>query len=761
MVMGPGGYRFGDYWKLGLPLLGRDVRGRRVPGPAVLAVLMSGQAPVPVPGWLSRSGAVGWRVLAVVGVAIVAGLVVATIPVSATATLISMVLAAALAPTALRLRAAGRSRTVAAAITFGAAAVLIVGVTVLLFVLLVPDLRAVGAAVEVGIAQVRDSLAEMGAPENVSQFLDHVASSVYASMTPDLAAVVGTLVTVGTVVVLGTFLTFFLLADGDRGWAWLMRSLRPWQVEAVTASAWDGLHRVAWYVRRTALLAAVDGVVVGVLLAVAGVPLAGALASVAFVAGFVPYLGAIVGGAIIALAVLALGGPAVAVAVILGLIAGWLVATRLLESTALNRRVDVHPVIVLIAIPAGLALFGFLGLFALLPVTVFGLAISRSVVVVLDLGPAGTFDADADASSPPPPDLPEGVPVWLDRVAQWSWRGLVLAALAGAVIAVVVRIPSVVVPAVVAVVAAATLLPVVGRLAGRGWGRGSASAAVIAGSTAIILVICLAALAMTLGPLRAVIDTAAAGATTLDLIWLAHLVAEVGAALEGQVAALFIDVAAFAIALVLALLMTFFFLRDGGAWWAGAMNRLSAGRRAPMAEAGHRAVTVLSGYMYGTAIISAFGGITSGLMMVILGLPLALPIAVIGFFFGFIPYVGNLLATALALLVAIAVGDTSDIVLMLVFTVVFNIAQGNFVTPVVYGRSLSLHPAIVLMAIPVGNEIAGILGMFLVVPAAAMIAATWRLVIAAIDEAGLPPEPEDASDAGKAPATDRAPAAAT
>ncbi len=126
-------------------------------------------------------------------------------------------------------------------------------------------------------------------------------------------------------------------------------------------------------------------------------------------------------------------------------------------------------------------------------------------------------------------------------------------------------------------------------------------------------------------------------------------------------------------------------------------------------------------------------------MMVVLGLPLALPIAVIGFFFGFIPYVGNLLATVLALLVAIAVGDTSDIVLMLVFTVVFNIAQGNFVTPLVYGKSLSLHPAIVLMAIPVGNEIAGILGMFLVVPAAAIIAATWRLVIAAIDEAGLPP----------------------
>jgi len=141
----------------------------------------------------------------------------------------------------------------------------------------------------------------------------------------------------------------------------------------------------------------------------------------------------------------------------------------------------------------------------------------------------------------------------------------------------------------------------------------------------------------------------------------------------------------------------------------------------------------MGGYMKGTAIISAFGAITSGLMMVFLGLPLAVPITVFGFLAGFIPYVGNLLTTAIALLVAIAVGTTSDIVVMLVFTVVFNIAQGNFVTPLVYGKSLALHPAVVLMAIPVGSEIAGILGMFLVVPLAAIVAATWRLVLAAID----------------------------
>ena len=55
---------------------------------------------------------------------------------------------------------------------------------------------------------------------------------------------------------------------------------------------------------------------------------------------------------------------------------------------------------------------------------------------------------------------------------------------------------------------------------------------------------------------------------------------------------------------------------------------------------------------------------------------------------------------------------------MFIYTIVFNIIQGNFVTPLVYGKAVSLHPAIVLLAVPIGNALAGIVGMFLVVPVA-------------------------------------------
>jgi predicted PurR-regulated permease PerM len=95
------------------------------------------------------------------------------------------------------------------------------------------------------------------------------------------------------------------------------------------------------------------------------------------------------------------------------------------------------------------------------------------------------------------------------------------------------------------------------------------------------------------------------------------------------------------------LLLTFFFLADGPRWWEAVTRRMQGARGEHLDRAGDRAVGVLSGYMVGTALISLFGAVTSWLIMFLLGLPLALPIAVLTFFGGFIPYIGSFITTAL------------------------------------------------------------------------------------------------------------------
>jgi predicted PurR-regulated permease PerM len=284
---------------------------------------------------------------------------------------------------------------------------------------------------------------------------------------------------------------------------------------------------------------------------------------------------------------------------------------------------------------------------------------------------------------------------------------------------------------------------------------------------AVILGSCVIAIGMTLGPLHEVVAGAVAGASSLNLSWLSDVVSQGGAQLELDAAKLVADVVSLAFALLLALLMTFFLLRDGPTWWEALLVRLTPGRREPIGLAGERGANLMASYMLGTAAISGFGAATTWLILVLLGIPLAFPIAVIGFFAGFIPYIGSFISTGLATLVTVAFGSTTDVIVMLVFTVVFNIVQGNILTPLVYGKSLALHPAVVLMAIPVGSEIAGIMGMFLVVPVAAVVAATWRLVPMTIDGTGLPPDleaellesvPEAASgDVGGPASLERAP----
>ena len=212
------------------------------------------------------------------------------------------------------------------------------------------------------------------------------------------------------------------------------------------------------------------------------------------------------------------------------------------------------------------------------------------------------------------------------------------------------------------------------------------------------------------------------------------------------------EIAGLAVAVILTVLLTFYFLRDGGGMWTRLMSHIPDDAAGQLSEAGARAFGVLGGYMVGTAAISFVGAASQAVIMWVLGLPLVMPIFVLSFFGGFIPYIGSLLTTGLAFLIAVQSGSTLDIVIMGIWTLVFNIVQGNIVAPMVYNRTTSIHPAIVLACIPAASAISGILGMFLVVPVLGVVLTTWRTILRVIgsddDDFPGPPEtsPEDPGD---------------
>ncbi|TDT30076.1 putative PurR-regulated permease PerM [Naumannella halotolerans] len=181
--------------------------------------------------------------------------------------------------------------------------------------------------------------------------------------------------------------------------------------------------------------------------------------------------------------------------------------------------------------------------------------------------------------------------------------------------------------------------------------------------------------------------------------------------------------------LVLMIVILFFFIKDGPAIWQFLISPFKGERHDRFVRVGETANRVLGGYIRGTAIVAFVDtvGITIG--MLVLGVPLALPLAVVVFTFAFIPIVGATAAGVLACLVALVTLGPVQALILLAVIIAVNQLEGNLLQPVVMAQSLSLHPLIVLIALTIGTVLGGVAGAVLAVPAAAVIWAimkTWN-----------------------------------
>jgi predicted PurR-regulated permease PerM len=692
-----------------------------------------------VPGWLERLAAVGWRLLA----AIILGLVlleIATLLSTVTASiLVAGIVAATFAPYVLALRDRGWSRIKAAAAVFLGALLVIVATLVVIALAFIPYVTPVVQTVSASLTTLKGTIADLDIPPEVWTVIDHVTAGFQAWLSGAASTLVGDIASIATVAILATFLTFFFMMDGDKAWVWTLSSANTWRRDAITSSGHVALERVGGYLRGTAVLAAVDGIAEGLFLVILGVPLAAPLAVIVFFGRFIPYIGGLV--TTVLLLIVAAGSQGTTTALILLVLISILniIQGKFLAPVIYHRTVDIHPAIALIALPAGAALAGMVGLFVAIPVVAFVLAVSGAAVEVLGVEPE---QGRAKGSV---------VPIWLDRLGQLSWRMLVSLALLGLAVGAAVQVPIVVIPLVLGIVLAATLAPLMHVLERRGWSHGRAALTATLGATLAVVAIVVLTTVSLAGSIEPAIAAAQTGAASTDDAAsgnagvLVSLIGTFGVGIVGTVVTTLSNLAGLAVVALLSILLTYYFMRDGASFWRSFLDRVEPGRRSHVEAAGSRAFAVLGGYMVGTGAISIFGAATQFLIMTILGIPYALPLAVLAVFGGFIPYIGSVITTALAFFVTVATGTPQDIAIMAVFTVVFNIVQGNFVAPIVYSKVVSLHPAVVLMAIPAGSEIAGIIGMFLVVPFLGVVAAVWRTVLRVLDtepvEALEPPEP--------------------
>jgi predicted PurR-regulated permease PerM len=180
------------------------------------------------------------------------------------------------------------------------------------------------------------------------------------------------------------------------------------------------------------------------------------------------------------------------------------------------------------------------------------------------------------------------------------------------------------------------------------------------------------------------------------------------------------------VTVVIALILTFFFLKDGRRFrpWVRSLTGRRVGPH--LSEVLGRIWSTLGGFIRTQALVSLIDAVFIGLALVLVGVPLAVPLAILTFFAGFVPIVGAFVAGALAVLVAlVSNGPTGALI---VFAVIIAVQQleGNVLSPWLQSRSMRLHPGVVLLAITLGSTLFGVVGAFLAVPTAAVAAVVLR-----------------------------------
>jgi putative heme transporter len=195
---------------------------------------------------------------------------------------------------------------------------------------------------------------------------------------------------------------FFLLKDGPSMGDWIERHSglpRP-----VAHTILGGLARaMRGYFGGVTIVAAFTAVIVFVAALIIGVPLAGTIAVVTFLGGYVPYLGAWIAGAFAVLLALGSSGPAAAAAIAVVSLLGNGILQQIIQPIAFGATLGLHPLVVLVVTIAAGALFGMIGLVLGAPIT------SAIVHISQELGRARR-EAEARAAATPAataPDAPD------------------------------------------------------------------------------------------------------------------------------------------------------------------------------------------------------------------------------------------------------------------------------------------------------------------------------------------------------------------
>jgi predicted PurR-regulated permease PerM len=185
----------------------------------------------------------------------------------------------------------------------------------------------------------------------------------------------------------------------------------------------------------------------------------------------------------------------------------------------------------------------------------------------------------------------------------------------------------------------------------------------------------------------------------------------------GQIA---ISAASFLAALATVLTLTFFLILGSERYVEAGVGLFSEGHQSLVRRILGQAAGAVSGYVTGNLAISVICGVSTFVVLLVLGMPYAAPLALLVAVLDLVPLVGATLGGALLVIVGLFVEPWKAVVL-LVFVLVYQQVESNLLQPLVYSQAVQLNGLVILIALLVGGQLLGIPGALLAIPVAEII----------------------------------------
>jgi predicted PurR-regulated permease PerM len=178
------------------------------------------------------------------------------------------------------------------------------------------------------------------------------------------------------------------------------------------------------------------------------------------------------------------------------------------------------------------------------------------------------------------------------------------------------------------------------------------------------------------------------------------------------------------------LILSTFLINNGRRWLDMYADRYPPERAEWFKRLYDRIGAAVANYVAGALLQALVAGVLAWIVLKLLGIPYALPLAVVVFLLDLVPLVGATLGAIIVGVVTLFNDFPTDTIIWAVWSVVYQQVENTVIQPRIQSRAVAVHPFVVLVSVLFGSTLFGVLGALLAIPVAAAIQIAIREYVA-------------------------------